>query len=172
MSYSKSVHFSRHDSRFRVKKRSLMKRPSPTLLARKTSKDSLIGLYRYMRKDYMLYLMILPGIVYILIFKYWPMYGISIAFRDFSIFKGYADAPWVGLRNFVNLFGKAGFIRALKNNIIISLLKLIMGFPTPIILSLMINELSKMRLAAPSGKKRPPRCTRQKILNDQPFVTL
>ncbi|MCK9252023.1 MAG: ABC transporter permease subunit [Clostridiales bacterium] len=122
-----------------------MKRPSPTLLARKTSTDRLIGLYRYMRKDYMLYLMILPGIAYILIFKYWPMYGISIAFRDFSIFKGYADAPWVGLRNFVNLFGKAGFIRALKNNIIISLLKLIMGFPTPIILSLMINELSNLK---------------------------
>jgi putative aldouronate transport system permease protein len=100
---------------------------------------------RYMRKDYMLYLMILPGIAYILIFKYWPMYGITIAFRDYSIFKGFEDAPWVGLRNFANLFARGGFIRALQNNIIISLQKLILGFPTPIILSLMINEIRKIK---------------------------
>jgi putative aldouronate transport system permease protein len=125
--------------------RLLMNNPSPNLLARRTTKNRLVGLYRYMRRDYMLYLMILPGIVYILIFKYWPMYGITIAFRDYSIFKGFDDAPWVGLRNFTNLFAKAGFIRALTNNIIISIMKLVMGFPFPIILSLMINELRNMK---------------------------
>jgi putative aldouronate transport system permease protein len=122
-----------------------MSRPSPDTPAVRRYNSKWSGLIRYLRKDYMLYLMILPGIAYILIFKYWPMYGITIAFRDYSIFKGFEDAPWVGLRNFANLFARGGFIRALQNNIIISLQKLILGFPTPIILSLMINEIRKIK---------------------------
>lgn len=97
------------------------------------------------RKDYLLYLMIIPGIAYILIFKYWPMYGITIAFRDYSIFKGFENASWVGLEHFVSLFQKIGFTRALKNNFIISFQKLFFGFPLPIILSLLINELRSMK---------------------------
>jgi putative aldouronate transport system permease protein len=97
------------------------------------------------RKDYLLYLMVIPGLAYILLFKYWPMYGISIAFRDYSIFKGFQDAPWIGLDHFTSLFSKAGFTRALKNNFIISFQKLFFGFPFPIILSLLINEVSRRR---------------------------
>ena len=97
------------------------------------------------RKDYLLYLMIIPGIAYILIFKYWPMYGITIAFRDYSIFKGFENAPWIGLEHFISLFNKVGFTRALKNNFIISFQKLLLGFPLPIILSLLINELRNIK---------------------------
>lgn len=93
------------------------------------------------RRDHLLYIMLIPGLVYILMFKYAPMFGVSIAFRDYNIFKGFSNAPFVGFDNFVKLFSRSAFIRALKNNILISILKLVLGFPFPIILSLMISEL-------------------------------
>ena len=96
-----------------------------------------------MRRDWWLYVMLVPGLLYITIFKYVPMYGITIAFKNYSVFKGYMASPWVGLEIFEKLFSKSAFISALQNNIIISLQKLIFGFPTPIILSLMINELRR-----------------------------
>lgn len=103
-------------------------------------------LQRDIRRDWWLYAMLLPGIAYIIIFHYLPMYGVTIAFKKYSIFKGFADSPWVGMENFQKLFGRSDFRRALENNIIISLQKLIFGFPTPIILSLMINEIRRLRL--------------------------
>lgn len=100
---------------------------------------------RDVRMDTALYIMLIPGLAYFIIFKYVPMYGISIAFREYSVFKGFADAPYVGLTNFQNLFARQGFTRALQNNIAISAMKLCFGFPIPVILSLMINELSRRR---------------------------
>ena len=103
-------------------------------------------LRRHVKKNWWLYVMLIPGVLYIIIFKYLPMYGVTIAFKNYSIFKGYAASPWVGLDNFEKLFSSAGFLNALRNNIVISLQKLVFGFPTPIILSLMINEVRKTRL--------------------------
>lgn len=100
-------------------------------------------LWRDIKRDWWLYFLLIPGLIYIVIFKYVPMYGITIAFKKFSIFKGYGASPWVGMDNFHKLFSSIAFIRALENNIIISVLKLICGFPTPIILSLMINEIRR-----------------------------
>lgn len=94
-----------------------------------------------MNRDRLLYVMLLPGLIYVVLFKYIPMYGVSIAFRDYSIFRGFKDAPFVGLQHFKELFESSAFLRALKNNIVISILKLVIGFPFPIILSLMINEI-------------------------------
>ena len=101
----------------------------------------------YIRRDWMLYLMFLPGLVYFVVFKYFPMYGVTIAFKDFKIGMDILDAPWVGFTHFLDLFGRTAFRRALFNNVIISLLKLLVGFPFPIILSLLINEVrsSKMK---------------------------
>ena len=96
---------------------------------------------RDLSRDKLLYLMLIPGLVYVLLFKYAPMYGVTIAFRNYNIFKGFTDAPFVGLANFAKLFSRSAFTRALGNNILISILKLVCGFPFPIILSLMINEL-------------------------------
>ncbi len=101
----------------------------------------LMRLGAYMKRDWMLYLMFLPGLAYFLIFKYAPMYGITIAFKDYKIGMSIGEAPWVGMKHFIDLFSRTAFWRALINNIIISLLKLIAGFPFPIILSLMINEV-------------------------------
>ena len=83
----------------------------------------------------------LPGILYFVIFKYLPMSGVTIAFLDYNIFKGMSASPWVGLKYFNFIFSEYGFKQAFYNTVIISLSKFIFGFPVPIILSLMINEI-------------------------------
>ncbi len=94
-------------------------------------------------KEKALYLIMIPGLLYFIVFKYVPMYGITLAFRDYNIFLGLSASPWVGFDYFAQLFTQPAFQRALYNNIVISLQKLIFGFPTPIIMSLLINEISK-----------------------------
>jgi putative aldouronate transport system permease protein len=99
------------------------------------------GLLSYIRSEYMLYLLMVPGLLYFVVFKYIPMYGVSIAFQNYNIFNP-DNSTWVGFDNFSKLISQVGFQRAFYNNIIISFQKLIIGFPIPIILSLMINEIN------------------------------
>ena len=70
------------------------------------------------RRDALLYVMLIPGLIYVLMFKYAPMYGVSIAFRDYSIFRGFANAPFVGFENFVKLFNRSAFLRAFRDILI------------------------------------------------------
>ena len=86
-------------------------------------------------------LMLLPVIVYFIVFKYIPMGGIVIAFKDFKLGLGVSGSEWVGLANFVDAFRTRFFIRAIRNTLIISVLKLCVGFPAPIILALLLNEV-------------------------------
>lgn len=97
------------------------------------------------RKNYVLTLMFIPVIAYYLIFKYAPMYGIVLAFKDYSIRKGILGSPWVGFTVFEELFATHTFVRAFRNTVIISLLRWVFGFPMPIILALMLNELKNLR---------------------------
>lgn len=83
----------------------------------------------------------LPALVYIVLFAYKPMYGILIAFKDFSMKKGILASPWVGFKNFERLFSSYWFPIILKNTLTISLLSLVIGFPIPIILALLLNEV-------------------------------
>ena len=92
-----------------------------------------------------IYLILLPAIIYLLIFKYQPMYGLIIAFKEFRAGKGIMGSPWVGLEHFRNLFTNGDFLTALKNTIIVSFMKIICGFPLPIILTLLLNELRARR---------------------------
>lgn len=92
------------------------------------------------------YLMLLPGIAFFIIFSYMPMYGIQLAFKDFSISKGIWGSPWVGLKKFEMLFRNPEFFRSLKNTVIISFLKTFVSFPVPIILAMLINELKSSKL--------------------------
>jgi putative aldouronate transport system permease protein len=92
-------------------------------------------------KNWQIYLMLAPMVIYFLIFAYRPMLGLTIAFKDFSLFKGIWGSPWVGLEHFRTLFDDPYFWRAVKNTVIISGLSLIFAFPAPIILALMFNEL-------------------------------
>jgi putative aldouronate transport system permease protein len=103
-------------------------------------------IWKTVKRNYLLYLMILPGILYIVVFKYIPMYGLTIAFKDYKITSSLLDAMWIGFDNFTNLFQRNAFQRAFLNNIIISLSKLFFGFPAPIILALLINEVKRNKL--------------------------
>ena len=88
-----------------------------------------------------LYLLLIPCIVYFLIFSYAPMGGLVIAFQDFKYSKGIMRSPWVGFAQFRYIFGLKDFYRVLGNSIMLSVLRLLMCFPVPIILSLMLNEM-------------------------------
>ena len=92
-----------------------------------------------LRRNWTLYLMILPVFAYLILFHYWPMYGVQIAFRDFRFASGITGSPWVGLRWFKRFVGSRQFAAILWNTISISLYGLIAGFPVPIIFALMLN---------------------------------
>lgn len=84
--------------------------------------------------------MVVPVVVYYVIFKYIPMYGIVIAFKDYNVFKGVFESPWVGLEIFKKVFANQNFWRAIKNTLVLNLLTLLVNFPLTIIVSLMLNE--------------------------------
>ncbi|MBQ8081717.1 MAG: sugar ABC transporter permease [Clostridia bacterium] len=100
----------------------------------------------YLKSHWLLYAMLIPGIVYIIFFKYIPMYGVTIAFRNYNGIGDISSAPWVGWANFARLFSTRAFKRALTNNIVISVEKLIFGFPSPIILALIIDSIRRKRI--------------------------
>ena len=101
-------------------------------------------MWRDIRADWILYLLLVPGMVYVVLFHYIPMLGVANAFRDYSAVTG--PGAWRGLEIFEKLFSRVAFQRAFRNNIIISLFKLLCGFPVPIILSLMINEIRRPKV--------------------------
>lgn len=100
--------------------------------------------WRAIAKDWDLYLMLVPGLLFLFLLKYTPMYGLIIAFQDFSIFKGIGGSPWAGFKHFERLIGNEQFLNVLSNTLIISVYKLIFLFPAPIILAILLNEIRKM----------------------------
>ncbi len=99
------------------------------------------GFWFHLKRDKFLYLLLLLPMAYILIFKYAPLYGILMAFQDYDIFKGISGSHWVGLDVFKFIFHQNDFYRALKNTLVLNFLDLIAGFPAPIILAILLNEL-------------------------------
>lgn len=97
--------------------------------------------FKSLKKHWQLYLLALPPVLYLLIFKYMPMAGVQIAFKNYSVVQGIWGSPWVGLRHFETFFNSPNFTLLLKNTIGISLYTLIAGFPIPIILALALNEV-------------------------------
>jgi len=91
-----------------------------------------------------LYLIMVPGLLFFVIFKYVPMWGTLIAFQDYSPFAGIRNSPWVGLEHFERMFNSKEFYQVFINTLLISLYKLFWGFPAPIILALMLNEVRHM----------------------------
>lgn len=98
------------------------------------------------KKHYQIVLMLVPGIILLILFNYVPMAGITIAFKDYKFMKGIFGSEWVGLKHFANLFQRANFGNIIMNTLSISVLKLLIGFPAPIILALMLNELRVQKL--------------------------
>jgi len=97
--------------------------------------------FREIMKNRSLYVMLIPVILYFVLFQYKPMYGAIIAFKDFKPFLGIADSPWVGLKHFDQFFNSYYFGRILKNTILISVYQLIFAFPAAIVLALLLNEV-------------------------------
>lgn len=98
---------------------------------------------RRLVRDRWIYALLLPGLAYFLVFKYVPMWGVIIAFKNFTPYLGIMGSPWVGLDHFQRLFGDPDFLMLLRNTMLIGLYKLIFFFPAPIIVSLLLNELRK-----------------------------
>lgn len=96
-------------------------------------------------KNRAIYIMLLPVIIYLLIFNYLPMYGIIIAFKDFKPRLGILQSPWVGLEHFKDFFSSIYFIRTLSNTLILSGLNLLFGFGAPILFALLLNEVKNLR---------------------------
>lgn len=93
------------------------------------------------KRDKYLLLLISPGVLFLILFKYIPMGGIVIAFKNYSIFKGIWDSDWVGFENFRRVFSSSDFLMVLRNTLIISTYNIIFVFPVPIILSIILNEI-------------------------------
>ncbi|WP_258881549.1 ABC transporter permease subunit [Paenibacillus sp. sptzw28] len=94
------------------------------------------------RRDKYLYMLVIPGVLFFIIFKYIPMWGIIIAFQEYSPYLGVLKSEWVGLDHFIRFFSNPDFTLLFRNTMMISLLNLLFFFPLPIILSLLLNELN------------------------------
>lgn len=97
--------------------------------------------WQYFKQHKWLYVLLLPGLLYFILFKYVPMGGLVIAFKDYSPFLGIWGSKWVGLEQFRKFFSTPDFWRLFRNTLGISLLQLVLYFPAPIILSLFLNEV-------------------------------
>ncbi|MCM3629471.1 ABC transporter permease subunit [Paenibacillus glycanilyticus] len=100
--------------------------------------------WKLARSNWDMYVLLVPGLIFLLLFKYTPMYGVVIAFQDFNIFSGIGGSEWVGLEQFRKLVHSEDFFRVLTNTLLISMYKIVLLFPVPIVVALLLNEVRKM----------------------------
>lgn len=99
------------------------------------------AVYKRVVKMRYFYLLLSPVIIYFIVFHYLPIYGITLAFKDFNMAEGILKSPWAGFKHFERLFSSPSFYEVLANTVVISFLKLVFSFPAPIIFSLLLNEI-------------------------------
>lgn len=108
-----------------------------------------VGFWARLKRDlvrnWRLYVLILPAVIALILFRYAPMYGLQIAFKDFKPAKGIIDSPWVGFKHFKNFINSYQFDKVLRNTINISVTSLLAGFPMPIIFALLLNQIRSQR---------------------------
>lgn len=114
--------------------------PMSTMLLR-----SHVSMRRKLKKSWQLYILLLPALVGLILFSYVPMYGIQLAFKDYSPLQGIMGSPWVGFDNFTRFFKSSQFTTLLVNTLVISFYSLVVGFPIPIILALGLNHVASMK---------------------------
>ncbi len=95
------------------------------------------------KKDIWLYILLIPGLLHFIVFKYLPMWGILIAFQDYNVYLGFLKSPWVGFQNFIDFFSNPDFGKLFVNTLLVSFYNLLFGFPAPVIMALMLNEVRK-----------------------------
>jgi putative aldouronate transport system permease protein len=105
------------------------------------SRFTVNNLKKKWKKSWELYLLLLPGLIYFILFCYIPMYGVQLAFKDYIATKGITGSPWVGFTNFNRFFNSYQFKQLLKNTLGLSLYQLAAGFPLPIVLALLLNQV-------------------------------
>lgn len=109
--------------------------------AKRRSKGALGGDFNWLKRDWQLYALLLIPLFFVILFKYASMAGLIIAFKDYKIVKGITGSPWVGMEVFRKVFANRNFPVALRNTLLLNILDLIVGFPMPIILALLLNEI-------------------------------
>ncbi|GGD85823.1 ABC transporter permease [Paenibacillus nasutitermitis] len=97
-------------------------------------------LRRFNQSKYLL-LLFLPCLIYYILFRYLPMFGVIISFKDYNLFKGVFDSPWVGFKYYEMFFHSHDFFKLMRNTLLLGLYKLLFGFPAPILLALILNEV-------------------------------
>jgi putative aldouronate transport system permease protein len=105
-------------------------------------KKEKLGFAKALKRDKYLVYLFIPCFLYYLIFKYIPMFGIVIAFQDYSPYLGYFKSEWVGLQNFIDFFESIYFWRLIRNTLLLNVYDLLLGFPVPIIFALLLNEVT------------------------------
>jgi len=108
-----------------------------TVNQRKSTKNIIF----YLKRDYALYILLLFPMIYYIVFKYVPMYGVTIAFKDYNLFKGVMGSEWVGLDVFREVFAMKDFYQVVRNTLLLNFLDLLFGFPAPIVLAILLNEV-------------------------------
>ena len=98
------------------------------------------------RKDWDLYILLLPALIWFILFAYKPMSGLQIAFMDYNVFKGIEGSDWVGFKNFIDFMSSDAFMRTMKNTIMVSVYRILICFPAPIILAILLNEVKNKHI--------------------------
>lgn len=115
------------------------------VINRRSRSGAALRMLRRIATNWQLYLFLLPTAAYFLVFRYYPMYGLQIAFRNYKAVKGIWGSPWVGLQNFERFFATADFFQLLYNTLAVSVGNLLISFPVPIFLALMLNQMPSKR---------------------------
>ena len=121
----------------------LNKKTSPPVDIKTGSKWQIF--WKDLKRDKLLYLLLILPITVYALFYYKPMFGLQIAFKNYNVFQGISESPWVGFEHFKTFFTSPFFGRTLKNTLMLSLYNMLFAFPAPIILALMFNEVQKIK---------------------------
>ena len=136
---------------------------SSVQLSVKTKRKVIKRLGQDFARNKYVYLMVIPVLVFYILFKYGPMTKMIIAFQDYNLYKGIAGSKWVGFENFIDFFQMKDCWRLLRNTLLLSLYSIVFAFPAPILLALMLNEIRQARLkkskAAPAESWCRPSAT-------------
>ena len=115
-------------------------------LVKKKTKSKKKSFAEIWKANWQLYVLILPAIIYFIVFNYLPLYGIQIAFKDYKAVKGISGSAWVGLKHFKTFFEAYYFERLIRNTLLLNIYYLLWSFPVPIILAILLNQIRKDRV--------------------------
>lgn len=114
-----------------------------TARAERPAQSRWSAIFKHIRRDRQLLLLFIPCILFYALFRYGPLYGLVIAFKDYSVFSGVWGSDWVGLKHFIKFFGNRDFLVLFRNTLLLGFYTLVFGFPFPVLLAVMLNEVRR-----------------------------